>query len=226
MKINMYGIMIIVSLIANVLVTIPMTRKLKIDKTLIFALHVYNIIGIILGAYGMSYLTTGRGGFSSIGGVIGGILMVCLFGLQTKVNIKKLISIFLIPVPLMYGLGKFGCFCAGCCYGIHYDGIGHIIYHSSKVAPHNISLFPVQLLECIVFILIFVYICFIKKKFNQEKLIGMIFIICGVFKFLLDYLRQSHVGVVLSTNQVLCLVFIILGFVFIYNSKIKKDGYK
>ncbi len=113
----------------------------------------------------------------------------------------------------MYGIGKIGCFLAGCCYGIEYTGPLSISYKYSYSAPKEISLFPVQLLESIVFISIFWYIFIkIKKSKSNNSIIGQTFIICGIAKFLLDYLRMSHLGKMFTINQIVSVIFVLIGF--------------
>ena len=38
-------------------------------------------------------------------------------------------------------------------------------------------------------------------------------IISGIAKFSLDFFRNSHIGLVLSVNQLLCLLFIAIGII-------------
>lgn len=115
-------------------------------------------------------------------------------------------------IPLMYAIGKIGCFITGCCYGIEYNGIGNIIYKYSLDAPQNVPLFPIQILETIIFFIIFMYIInkTLKNKFNWNSL-GKSFILCGIAKFSLDFLRASHNNKILSLNQYVSILFILIG---------------
>ena len=115
-------------------------------------------------------------GLSSYGAVIGLIVMLFLYSKQHKKKFKDLLFAIMPSIPLMYGIGKIGCFLVGCCYGIKYYGPLSITYNYSPSAPKDIGLFPIQLLEAIVFIIIFVFrlsellvfiIC-IKKKIQEE----------------------------------------------------------
>lgn len=181
----------------------------------------YENVGIVVGAKVLTFLQNynfyGKFdflwlGLSSYGGVIGAIICLVIFSLQFKKSFKDILFIFMPSIPLMYAIGKIGCFCVGCCYGIQYNGLGHVTYKYSLAAPNNVSLFPVQLLETLVFLLIFLYMIssILKDKFNY-KILGVSFILCGVVKFGLDFLRASHIGGVLSLNQIISLVFVVLG---------------
>jgi phosphatidylglycerol:prolipoprotein diacylglycerol transferase len=123
----------------------------------------------------------------------------------------------------MYAIGKIGCFVVGCCYGIEYNGLGNIVYTHSLDAPNHIHLFPVQILETIVFLLIFIYMLnkHFKNKFSWQVL-GIIFILSGLAKFILDFFRYSHINQILSVNQLISVVFIIIGIYIYINQRLEK----
>lgn len=221
-KIPLYGIMILLSLISNVIVIyIICQRGKKLSQKETIDLLIYELFGILLGAKLYSLLISFKKidvlnfnylGLSSCGAVIGALLFVYLFSLRYKKNFIDILGDCSISIPLMYSLGKIGCFFVGCCYGIKYNGIFAVTYHYSMIAPNGTPLFPVQIAESIVFFVVFIYalIMNITKRFTINKL-GILSILCGLGKFLLDFLRESHSGIFLSINQIVCLMFIFLG---------------
>ena len=143
-----------------------------------------------------------KAGLTSYGGAIG-LIISCLIFEKLLPFEGKLIKYSIISLPLMYGLSKIACFLAGCCYGIPYDGMFSVTY----VDDLNISLFPVQLLESLVFIIIFLVI----NKFKENKNIIYISIITmSLFKFLLDFLRYENYIKKITTNQILSLSILIV----------------
>jgi phosphatidylglycerol:prolipoprotein diacylglycerol transferase len=123
----------------------------------------------------------------------------------------------------MYSIGKIGCFLAGCCYGIYYNGPFNVVYNYSYSAPAEVRLFPIQLLESIVFLVIFIYFYLnSNKKSNKVLFIGKAIFICGISKFLLDYLRMSHAGQIISVNQLTSIIFMLIGMFLILKDNIKK----
>jgi len=123
-------------------------------------------------------------------------------------------------LPLMYAIGKIGCFLVGYCHGIEYNGVFSVVYKYSNLVSSNISLFPIQIVETIFFLMIFIYMIVkhSKKQFNQ-KTMGISFILCGMTKFLLDFLRMSHKNIFLSLNQYISILFIIIGLIIYYKSE-------
>jgi phosphatidylglycerol:prolipoprotein diacylglycerol transferase len=221
---NIYFTMIILSLISNVIVVMILSRKFKYKTDELFAMLLLNNIGIIGGGLLYTYIISKGIGFSSLGGVLGGLLFLYLYSLISNKDYKYMMILFMPSIPLMYAIGKIGCFVAGCCYGIPYNGIGHIVYHHSMVAPLNTNLFPVQIVETIIFLLIFIYII-IKFYKNQIsiKLIMNEIIICGIAKLLLDFFRFEHTFKLITSNQIMCLILIIFSSIYLLrmNKKVR-----
>lgn len=219
-----YPSMIVLSLIVNVIVVLIISRKFKYTVDELVSMLVIDNIGIIGGGILYTYIFSKDLGFSSLGGVIGGLIMLYLYSLLVKKDYKYMLILFMPSIPLMYAIGKIGCFVAGCCYGIPYDGIGHIVYHSSEVALLNTNLFPIQIVETIIFLIIFIYVIsrYYKNKFSI-KLIMIEIIVCGIAKFLLDFLRYEHTVKLITSNQIMCLLLVIFSSIYLIrlNKKIK-----
>ena len=154
-------------------------------------------------------------GFSSYGCLIGVMVSALLFEnlLQAK---GKVIKYSVLSLPLIYSIGKLGCFIAGCCNGIPYKGLFYVVYPDRL----NIPQFPIQIVESIVFIILF----FILNKFKNKNNIVYIAAISGVLlKFLLEFLRYNHVSKILTVNQIFSIILII-GIIVFYFIKKKKNG--
>lgn len=225
----LYSLFIIIALLSNIIIILLTSKYSKIET---ICLLLYENTGILLGAKLLTYILNYSNydefdffelGLSSYGAVIGALLFLLLFSLQFKKSFKDLLSLFIVPIPLMYAIGKIGCFLVGCCYGIKYSGIFSVVYNYSLHAPVGVSLFPIQLVESIVFLLIFVYMFSrkIQNKFNTQ-IIGISFIFCGLAKFILDFFRMSHQNVILSINQYISLIFIVVGFIILLSLKKNK----
>lgn len=215
--INFYGSMLCVSFILNFIFCFYFFRNTKLSFYEKITILFFESWGFIIGGKAFTYLSNIKMydkfnfmtlGFSSLGGVIGGMLFLFLYSLVFKKSIKFIFDRTLITFPFMYAIGKVGCFVAGCCYGVKYDGILSITYRTSKVAPLGVSLIPVQIIESIVFLLIFFYMFYRYERQNTN--LCLLIVLCGVSKFILDFLRSSHYGIILSVNQIVCLLFVIV----------------
>lgn len=224
---NLYAFFIFFSLFMYFINAYMLSKKYKIQLLNFINSLLFVFTFIIIGAISLTFfenIIKNRSivlGLSSAGGAIGAILGILFYCTIYKKNIKNFLTVYILPLPLAYGLAKIGCFLVGCCYGIYYNGFGHIIYNYSLSVPNSVSVFPVQLLEVILNIIVYV---FLIVEFHKNKkdilLIADCFILTGLSKFLTDFLRFSHINIILSLNQYICLFFMFIGFtIYIYYKK-------
>ena len=219
-KIPFYGIFIILAFTFGLLNIYQNAKNYFLLKEELIGFLLYIILGSLFGAkyftffmYYKKYngvINFMQTGLSSYGAVIGILLITFLFSWQYKKCFKELIYLILPSVPLMYSIGKIGFFISGCCYGIKYSGPFNVTYNYSFSAPKGVGLFPVQLFEAIIFFDI--YLVIKTKKIS----IGKTVIICGISKFILDYFRMSHLGKIITVNQIISILFVIVGLVLLF----------
>ncbi len=167
----------------------------------------------------LSQLANMQGGYVFYGGLILGPLGLYLGSRLAQSRILDFLNIFACVLPLIHAFGRIGCFCAGCCYGIPYDGLFAVHYHNpiTSVTP-DIGIFPVQLLESICnFILFAILLIYtirhldtISKNFRVCLLYGAGY---SVIRFFLEFLRGDSIrgGVgLLSTSQIVSIVLLLL----------------
>ncbi len=228
--ISKYRAMALIAFFAYFNVTYKACSRQEYSSSEILSLIVFDLFGIIIGAKIFSYYANNpraesilKAGMSAYGALIGLIVMMGLYEYVYRKNIFEILRIILVPVPLAYAIGKLGCTFAGCCYGMNYSGLLHMNYKNSDSAPNGVDLFPIQPLETICFSLAFIILYKLKAK--DKTKCGLIFIICGILKFVLDFLRAGRAEV-LSINQKTSIVFVIIGIVFliIKEKKAKKEG--
>ena len=210
LPINYYGLLLISSFFIHIAILLVLTIKEKYKNYEIASLVALECISWLIA------LLFFRSSFYAL-------LLIVLSGLIifliTKTDPKKLFAILLFSVPLIYAIGKLGCFLNGCCYGIDYSGPLRVLYSSSKHAPNGISLFPVQLVESIVNLIIFIIsiIIYYKKK-DITKTLPFIVLACSTVKFLLDFLRTPGKHII-SLNQIFCIIAFIIGIIIFIKSK-------
>lgn len=225
-----YSLIILIAFLINIVVICFISyKKNRFNYDLIYLL-IFEHIGMIFGAKLYSFFSNPakynyqfdlfKIGFSSVGAVIGIIIMSVIYINLFKSSIKLIIETFICSIPLIYSIGKIACFLTGCCYGIEYNGPLSITYQYSPNNINGISLFPVQLFESIVFFLLFLisFNMVLKDKVNNKS-IGIFTIIIFICKFLLDFLRFTHMKNLISFNQIMCIPFILIGLFLIFSKK-------
>ncbi|MBQ9071588.1 MAG: prolipoprotein diacylglyceryl transferase [Bacilli bacterium] len=142
-------------------------------------------------------------GYSFIGGYIGGIFSIFIFSKITKNNFKNLLVIYLPSLILIYIILKIGCFIKGCC-GSYIE-------------------IPIQLIESVANLVVYIYILSNLKRFDKNKIIAISFIGFGICRFILSFVRVYFNLFSFLFVQMFCLVLIIIGTNFLKlgkNSKI------
>lgn len=215
-KINfpIYGLLILVSILIGTFYIALSLKKEKIQKEYILYYSFLNIVFAFFGGIALSMIITNSNSLSSYAGAISVIICAFIFNkIVPKNNIYLKYAI--ISLPLIYSIGKIGCFLAGCCYGIPYNGLFSVTYTNGL----NIALFPIQALESIVFLIIFIILNLIKKK---KYIIEYTLIICAFAKFSLDFLRYEHLTKVITMNQIISLALIVISILLIIKKNLKK----
>lgn len=220
-----YAVMILLAFIAGNFGMYTLNIRSGIKKNVSgYLILLSPMMSLFCGVY-LTYITSGFRyyGLSSIGGLIGMYMAVLTMAAinskisSNKKDTKTMLQNCTIILPLMYSISKIGCFLAGCCYGIEYSGVFCIHYTGHGNIPVH-DVFPVQIAETIVFLgIFFVGIYFIKRK--VKNMVWIIFIISAFAKGLLDFLRGSHTGELISMNQILCIILIVFGMVVMFCSR-------
>ncbi len=196
--IGVYGICCTVGIVLAGLLALYNAKSQKIDRYDMIICFASILIGAFIGAKLLyiiidfqavrQYFEQGRfnfetlsgivqGGFVFYGGFIGGLLGIFIFSGIRKVSPIHFITVIAPSVPLAHAFGRVGCFMAGCCYGIPSEKFG-IAFTNSLGAPNGIKLFPVQLLEAglLLILAIICQIYFSKSKHRHCTIYLYIFL--------------------------------------------------
>lgn len=246
----MYGLLAILGLFIAVFVATRLANIAGVPASDIVFASFYCAIGILIGAKLMYFITMLPkfitnfdvflenpfgvimyvfSGFVFYGGLIGGALGVVLYCKQFKMPLKPFMQVAAPAIPLMHGIARIGCLCAGCCYGMEYDGPFAITYpeNSFTQGMAGVPRFPTQLIETIVNIILFVvlYIMVKRGKSKDGQAIGVYIIVYCLMRFCLEFVRGDEVrGILfgLSTSQWISVVLLPFG-IYIITKKNKED---
>ena len=236
LSIPTYGLMILLGCIAAVLVARRRGKRVGIggDDLLIVGACALGL-GFIAGTLMFIFITYSwaeilyfiqngminqllSGGIVFYGGLIGGVLGGIIGCAIAKVKVADAFYTILPTVPLGQAFGRVGCFLAGCCYGCETDlPIGVIYTNPVGGAPTGVPLFPIQLLETLLNLILFAVLMLVDKKTFGKK--PRMFIPClygigyGVIRFILEYFRYDSIrGFLfgLSTSQWISILIVVL----------------
>ncbi len=222
----MYGLMIAVGILACFGLLFWYGKKKKIEEKFIDFVFYLSLAAIALG-FGSaalfqatySYIENPEGGFNFdsgitfIGGLIGGaatfLILYFIFRKRFQARLIDVLSFLPCCILIAHAFGRVGCFFAGCCYGkptdsflgVQFPGMGHKVH-------------PTQLYEA-AFLFALCAICFLlvwKKNFKHNM--SLYLIAYGIFRFLIEFLRDDDRGQLLgsiSPSQFWSIGMVILG---------------
>lgn len=162
------------------------------------------------------------------GGILGGVAAAAWYVRRHKLPVVPVMDLFSPFLALGIGLGRLGCFSAGCCYGIPYEGFLalHFPQHPYCEAPPEMGLFPIQLLSCVNgIVLFFILLAVLRRSKRQGTTALLFFTLYPVTRGLLEFLRGDSLRGIffntLSTSQLISfgVLLVVAGVFFVVRRK-------
>lgn len=221
--IHVYGIMVALGLCAAVIISAYRAKKNQLNEDLIYTILTMSLIGGFIGTRLLFYLTVlpdivedpsilwnFSNGYVVYGGIIGGVLANVIYFKVTKKEFLPYFDLVMPQVALAQGIGRIGCFFAGCCYGSETDLPIGFTYHTSDFAPTGVSLIPTQLISCVGDLIIFVVLLLYAKRKEAKGTVGALYLMLySAGRFFIEFLRgdeeRGSIGV-FSVSQVIAIV--------------------
>lgn len=240
-----YGLMQAIAYVAGLFVAIRLAKKSGIEQDRIADLAMWIIIGAVIGARAwfvvenfqfyssniLSIIKIWEGGMVFYGGLLGGFASGLIYVRKNRINVLKAGDIMFPGVALGISIGRIGCFLNGCCYGKlsdhcsmsfpakdypppYYDQLTQGLI--DRTAHCSLPVIPTQLFASGAAMLIFIILLllFRKKPFNGF-IFFMFFILYGIDRFLLDFLRYYSENAmkfgILSLSQITSIIMILFG---------------
>lgn len=166
------------------------------------------------------------------GGFIAAVLATIWYTRKHQLALFRVADVAAPAVAIGHGIGRLGCFAAGCCYGIATDlpwGVTFTNTYSGSLVgvPLNIPLHPTQLYEAATNVLLGVFlIWFFRRKQFDGQVFWSYVLAYAVMRFFHEFLRADPRGTVfggaMSTSQLIAVIgaTIALGML----ARLKTDG--
>ena len=152
----------------------------------------------------------------------GGFILaaVCCIGyvLVKKLSLAEYATAIIPSIPLAHAIGRVGCFMAGCCYGRVCDTVVSVIYTNPiGGAPVGVPVFPVQLLEAVLNLIIFaILLVYTRKKAKSFSSVFLYLLCYSIVRFTVEYFRADEIRGIflgLSTSQWISIALLLIGIV-------------
>lgn len=143
-------------------------------------------------------------GFVYYGGLFGVVATIYILTRREHDLQNRIFQLSVPAIPLFHSFGRIGCFMAGCCYG------------KEMKEPFSLGIFeftriPVQFLESIAEILLFVLLLIAERKKQGADLLGIYLLAYAVLRFADEFLRGDGIRGIyfgISTAQWISLAII------------------
>ena len=168
-----------------------------------------------------------EGGLVFYGGFIIAMAVVIIYIKKNEMSLWKVGDILAPSVAIGQGVGRLGCFFAGCCYGRETDVPWAVIFKNpNTLAPMDVHLHPTQLYDSANGFIIFAALLILRKF---KKFDGQLFwtytLLYAVGRFIVEIFRGDERGFVtasLSTSQFIAIPLFAVSIVMLIKLKRRK----
>jgi phosphatidylglycerol:prolipoprotein diacylglycerol transferase len=240
-----YGVLIAIAFLVALWLSGRMAKRAGLSQDAVTNLGIYCALAAIAGAKIMMFIvdlprylehpgeifsmSTVRAGGVFYGGLIGALVVAFWYMHRTKLPALTTADVFAPAIALGHGIGRLGCFAAGCCWGIPSDRPWAVTFTDPNAerlvgVPLNVPLHPTQLYEAFAEFIIFGVLYWrIRKPHSPGSIIGMYLILYSATRFIVEFYRNHEQGNLwggpFDTSQWISLVLVMLGAWFVYRSR-------
>lgn len=238
-----YGFMIALGFLIGISLASRQAEREGIDPAYISDLGFNSLIAAIVGSRLLFVALSWRdfsgdllrifkiweGGLVFYGGLILAILTMFYFIRKKGLALWQTMDILAPSVAIGQGIGRLGCFAAGCCYGKETDLPWAVTFtNPNSLAPIGKPLHPTQLYATVDLFLIFGLLVLIRRsKKYHGQIVACYLVFVSIHRFFIEFLRADDRGTVrmLSTSQFISVILFVLGIVLFFILSKKEKGY-
>jgi phosphatidylglycerol:prolipoprotein diacylglycerol transferase len=137
-----------------------------------------------------------------------------------KLPVWRTMDVFAPAIALGHGIGRLGCFSAGCCWGVETRLPWAVTFNNPEAArfgtPLGIPLHPTQLYEAAGEFAIFAFLLWrLRKPHADGQVIGLYLVLYAALRFVVEFVRYQQepppFGGPLSDDQWISIGLLIVG---------------
>ncbi len=177
----------------------------------------------------------GLAGLSMLGGVVFAIVAIAVFCVRKKIRVLRFFDAAAPSLALGLGLTRIGCFLNGCCFGKPGDHSWCVAFPEQSPAGAflpGLRLHPTQLYSSMYdFLMLAVLLLVDRKKRADGFLSALFFVLYGIFRFLIDFVRYYEtsvqfrfLGISFTYNQLISLSMALFGLILMVLISRRKAG--
>lgn len=232
-RVPAYGLFVVMGIVLCCCIALGVAKKRQHQTSLVILFGTVGGVGAIVGAKLLTLIIMSmregeillswnefiEAGYSYYGGLFGFFISIYVFVKYKKIEYEEYATSYIFLLPLLHCFWKISCFMGGCCFGIPYTGIGSVIFPEGINALAGISVFPVQLLESAIALLIAVIIIVLETKNKLYWSVSVYLVMYGTTRFAIEFLRYHDAGTKIASGHVCSIVSILIGLIAILIKK-------
>src|SRR5690349_18749110 len=211
-----YGVLVAAAFLAGLWVTTRLSKRAGLNIDAVTNLAVYCALVAIVGAKLMMFLvdfsyyadhpgellslSTLQAGGVFYGGLIAALGLAVWYMRKTRLPALRTADVFAPGIALGHGIGRLGCFSAGCCWGVECH-LPWAVTFTNPVAnqlvgvPLRIPLHPTQLYESVAEFFIFgILLWRFGKSHRTGGVIGLYLVLYSATRFVVEFFRFHEQG--------------------------------
>jgi phosphatidylglycerol:prolipoprotein diacylglycerol transferase len=241
-----YGVLVAVAFLVALWLTSRLAKEAGMNQEAVVNLGVYCALAGIVGAkllmivMDSSYrsnpaeifsLATLQSAGIFYGGLVAALITAYFYMRHHGLPVLKTADLFAPGLALGHGIGRLGCFAAGCCWGkpTHLPWAVTFTNPDARAVgvPLGVPLHPTQLYESVAeFFISAVLFLFARRQPKQGAVIGGYLMLYGVVRFLVEFLREhdesNPLGGPFSMEQWISLILAACGAFLIFRRSERK----
>jgi len=211
-----YGVLVVVALLTALWLISRLAKCAGLNVDAVTNLGIYCALAAIAGAKLMMFLvdlpyyrqhpaeifsiSTLRAGGVFYGGLIAALATAWWYMRKTRLPLLKTADTFAPGIALGHGIGRLGCFAAGCCWGVECHRPWAVTFTNPAAqewtgVPLGIPLHPTQLYEAAAEFAIFGVLYWrIGKPHGKGAVLGLYLMLYSAARFVVEFFRFHEQG--------------------------------
>jgi phosphatidylglycerol:prolipoprotein diacylglycerol transferase len=232
-----YGLLVALAFLSALWMTGKLARRAGLDYDAVLNLGIYCALAAIIGAKLMMFLvdipyytqhpgeilslSTLQAGGVFYGGLIGALITAFVYMRRKRLAPMPTADVFAPGIALGHGIGRLGCFSAGCCWGVPTHLPWAVTFTNPEAnrlvgVPLGIPMHPTQLYEAFAeFVIFLILYRAVRRPHQQGAIISLYLMLYSAVRFAVEFVRFHEQGNLLNgpldTSQWISLALFALG---------------
>ena len=217
LTVHTYGLFLVLGITIGLLVALRLSKSQEVSPQAIMDMGFIIILFALLGSrlvyvlmnisyyreHPLDIIKIWQGGTVFSGGLIAALLVLGWYLRRHHFSFWKIGDLLAPSAAIGQGIGRLGCFMAGCCYGKPTEMKWGVVFtNSNSLAPLNIPLHPTQLYAALSGFIIFIVLLWLhtKKQFEGQLLLWFL-ILHSTSRLLIERFRGDERSFILSSDM-------------------------